>query len=438
MRDLRLIGVHDDGEHLVVMDEGGQEYCLRIDEQLRAAARRDRPRLGQLQIAIDNNVRPREVQSMIRAGATADEVAARTGWDLEKVARFEGPIIAEREYIAGRARGVRMRGVNQAGAHETLTQRAATRFKGRGVDPATVGWDSYRDREGQWTVSAAFAAGGRERTATWWFDLAGMSVVARNDEAKWLSEADAPAGPVPAAVHRPTAVFDVEVEENRAERSTRANTDDLIASMREQSGVKSRRRGGRRRSRAAEAPGAEEPLPLAAEPVEDASPQSEPPQREPAQPDPPQSEPTQPEPPHSEPAHAAEEPPTTAQGTDPEAPSTTESARHIDVPELSAAVEAGDDPGAARPATATEDAAPTDPQRQRGDSSDRAGEDHDVTDDAPDPAADPAEEDRGPESTASTNNEEAAAPATPGKGRARKGRASVPSWDDVMFGTGRD
>ena len=43
MRDLRLIGVHDDGEHLLVTDDSGEEYRLRIDEPLRAAARRDRP-----------------------------------------------------------------------------------------------------------------------------------------------------------------------------------------------------------------------------------------------------------------------------------------------------------------------------------------------------------------------------------------------------------
>ena len=100
-------------------------------------------------------------------------------------------------------------------------------------------------------MSAVFTAGGRERTATWWFDLAGMSVVAKNDEAKWLSEADTPAaGPVPTAVHRPTAVFDVEVEETKAERASRASTDELINSMREHSGAKSRRRGGGRRKRA--------------------------------------------------------------------------------------------------------------------------------------------------------------------------------------------
>nr|WP_257910628.1 septation protein SepH [Janibacter limosus] len=129
MRDLRLIGVHDDGEHLVVTDDAGEEYRLRIDEPLRAAARRDRPRLGQLQIAIDNDVRPREVQAMIRAGASAEEVAARTGWDPDKIARFEGPVIAEREHVATRAQSVRMRGTNRSRLPRDhgATRRDATR-----------------------------------------------------------------------------------------------------------------------------------------------------------------------------------------------------------------------------------------------------------------------------------------------------------------------
>ena len=106
MRDLRLIGVHDDGEHLVVADSDGEEYRIAIDDRLRAAARRDKPRLGQLEIEMDSTVRPREVQAMIRAGATAEEVASRTGWSLEKIARFEGPVLAEREHIVGQALAV--------------------------------------------------------------------------------------------------------------------------------------------------------------------------------------------------------------------------------------------------------------------------------------------------------------------------------------------
>ncbi|WP_435198382.1 septation protein SepH [Janibacter sp. GS2] len=382
MRDLRLIGVHDDGEHLVVTDDAGEEYRLRIDEPLRAAARRDRPRLGQLQIAIDNNVRPREVQAMIRAGATPDEVSARTGWDLDKIARFEGPVIAEREHVAGRAQAVRMRGTNQAGAPETLAQRAATRLTGRGVEPFSVAWDAFRDAEGQWTVTAIFTAGGRERTATWWFDVAGMSVVAKNDEAKWLSEADTPAGPVPATVHRPTAVFDVEVEEKSAERATRANTDDLINSMREHSGAKSRRRGSRRRSRAGDG---------ASTATEDALP-----------------------------LDALEEPPPAARGTHPQ---------DLDEAAEQESVTATDEPETPDAPTGGADSDETDTKDALVEDASDEEEDHDEV---------PEEETTGETDTASADEGAGRGRPSRGKNRARKGRASVPSWDDVMFGTAKE
>ena len=82
-------------------------FRVRVDEPLRAAVRRDRPRLGQLQIEIDGGLRPRDVQALIRAGSSAEEVAERSGWSVEKVRRYEGPILAEREHVAGLARGVR-------------------------------------------------------------------------------------------------------------------------------------------------------------------------------------------------------------------------------------------------------------------------------------------------------------------------------------------
>ena len=38
MRELRLIGVHDDGGHLVLTGDAGDEFRLRIDDRLRAAS----------------------------------------------------------------------------------------------------------------------------------------------------------------------------------------------------------------------------------------------------------------------------------------------------------------------------------------------------------------------------------------------------------------
>ena len=126
MQHLRLVGVHEDGLHLLLADDEGNRYAVPLDEPLRAAARRDRPRLGQLQIEISGGLRPKDVQAMIRAGMTAEEVAERAGWPVEKVHRYEGPILAEREHVAGLARQVRLRPRGGShGAAQTLDARVA-------------------------------------------------------------------------------------------------------------------------------------------------------------------------------------------------------------------------------------------------------------------------------------------------------------------------
>ena len=208
MQDLRLIGVHEDGEHLLLSDADGGRFRVRVDEPLRAAVRHDRPRLGQQQVEADAALRPRDVQALIRAGSSAEEVAERSGWSVEKVRRYEGPIVAEREHVAGLSRGVRVRGRSVAGA-PTLSVRVGERLKGRGVDPAGASWDAWREEGGPWTVVVTFAAGGRQRQASWHFDLADRTVTAVDDEARWLSEEEEPharpdprtrtSAPVPAA-----------------------------------------------------------------------------------------------------------------------------------------------------------------------------------------------------------------------------------------------
>ncbi|HET8616751.1 MAG TPA: septation protein SepH [Actinomycetales bacterium] len=218
MHDLRLVGVHEDGEHLLLSDAEGGRFLLAVDDALRAAVRRDRPHLGQLQIEIEGGLRPRDVQARIRAGATAEEVAALAGWPVEKVRRYEGPVLAEREHVAGLARDVRLR---RRGGAVTLGAEVARRLTARGVDLDQVRWDSWRVDGDPWTVVVTFPAGGRERAARWHFDLSGRSVTPGDDEARWLSE-DQPEGEGPLAGARLTAVplspggastvYDVEVD----------------------------------------------------------------------------------------------------------------------------------------------------------------------------------------------------------------------------------
>src|SRR5512135_32558 len=118
MQDLTLVGVHDDGEHLVLSGPDGQKYRVLVNDPLRAAVRLDRARLGQLQIETEGRLRPRDIQARIRAGQTAEEIAVSAGVPVEMIRRFEGPVLAEREFVVRQAQAVRVR--NRTGGSATL------------------------------------------------------------------------------------------------------------------------------------------------------------------------------------------------------------------------------------------------------------------------------------------------------------------------------
>ncbi len=58
MQELRLVGVNDDGSRVVLVSQEGTRYTTPIDERLEAAARRDRARLGQLEIEMGDGSAP--------------------------------------------------------------------------------------------------------------------------------------------------------------------------------------------------------------------------------------------------------------------------------------------------------------------------------------------------------------------------------------------
>ncbi|WP_029287759.1 septation protein SepH [Cellulomonas sp. HZM] len=193
MEELELVGLHDDGEHLVLGRPDGARFRVRIDEALRAAVRRDRPQLEQLRAENAGSLSPREIQARIRAGATALEVAEASGLAVEHVRRYEGPVLAEREYVAEQARASR---VGRDSGSPALGDLVTDRLASRGVDIASLSWDAARDASGPWNVVARFAVDGTQHEARWVFDVAARSLTADEDEARWLSETELPDEPV--------------------------------------------------------------------------------------------------------------------------------------------------------------------------------------------------------------------------------------------------
>lgn len=187
MGELELVGLHEDGEHLVVVAPDGQRFRLRIDDPLRAAVRRDRPQLEQLRAEQASALSPREIQSRIRAGATAQEVADAAGVPVEAVRRYEGPVLAEREYIAEQARGTR---VGRDSGAPLLGELVTDRLAARGVDVGSLAWDAAREGAGPWVVLARFVVADEPRLARWTYDPVRRAVVADEDEARWLSETE--------------------------------------------------------------------------------------------------------------------------------------------------------------------------------------------------------------------------------------------------------
>ena len=77
MADLRLVGVHDDGEHLLLSGPDGENYLLPLDEALRTAAAKSAIRSSRVAQST-TRMTPREIQSLIRGGATAASVAEQS------------------------------------------------------------------------------------------------------------------------------------------------------------------------------------------------------------------------------------------------------------------------------------------------------------------------------------------------------------------------
>ncbi|WP_235946162.1 septation protein SepH [Metallococcus carri] len=422
MRDLRFVGVSDDGGFVLLGDDEGADFRVPLNPALREALRPVRRSSGHAtQAELPEQVRPRDVQALLRAGSTAEEVAERTGWRVDKVERFEFPIRAERDHVARTAQALPLQ--SRTGGRDTTTtvgERVTDRLTHRGVIAEEVSWDAWRTDAG-WTVLCRFHAGGRDRSASWRFDAVSGALQPLDDESRWLSEDDQSAGPLPSAKAAPSTVYDVEAEggldrpvrvrrsrggsrrptaiphatvtesdpqeEAAAEASTTAKVDqpaesedavDLVSVMRERS--RNRRRGRRTggREAAADAP------PLGSHPRPEELEEAGEPVEEPAQVKPSVDE-------------LGHDPVTGTGDLFADLPGAAGDAEEADLEGVEVAVADADEVGA-------ED----------------QPSDHDDHDDRHDDRQDDDADD------------EVAVPSRPSA--ARKGRPSVPSWDDIMFG----
>ncbi|WP_218025944.1 septation protein SepH, partial [Nocardia miyunensis] len=245
MRELRVIGLTPDSAHIVCIDpESGQKYRLAADEKLRAAARGDLARFGQIEIETEATMRPRDIQARIRAGASVEQVTEESGMPLSRVERFAYPVLLERARaaeLAQKAHPVRKDGP----AVETLIDVVSAAFAERGHNIDIAEWDAWKDEKGYWVAQLQWQAGRSVIAAHWRFqpDAHGGSVTPLDDPANDLVDPDfgralrglatilpEPASEQPAPVEpvTPVAPTPPPLEEPAAVAEREANTEEYF------------------------------------------------------------------------------------------------------------------------------------------------------------------------------------------------------------------
>ena len=209
MTDLRLVAVTPERSHLVLEDSDSRQFRVPVDERLAAALRTpERSRPGQVEIALESQLSPREIQARVRAGHSVDEVAVAAGVSTDRVERYAAPVLAERAHVVEQAQKAPARRAT-AGSAPALAELVDARLAEQKVAADSVTWDAWRGDDDRWTVRLGYLGTGRAREATWTFDPRGRVLAPADDEARWLvdgSGADRVDEDAPAAVRRLAAV----------------------------------------------------------------------------------------------------------------------------------------------------------------------------------------------------------------------------------------
>jgi hypothetical protein len=209
MQELRLVAVSEDGSYAVLAVPGRSgRFSLPIDDRLRTVARGQFSRLAQYEIEVERPLRPKEIQDRIRAGETADEIADAAGVPIERVRRFEGPVLAEREFRAQEAQRVTVRSQGDSGPGPRLADIVGQRLTDAGASAEDARWDSRKRSDGNWQIQLMFTIVGRPQLAEWIFDPRRRHVTPADDQAirlclpetEWPAPRIAAHGPATATV----------------------------------------------------------------------------------------------------------------------------------------------------------------------------------------------------------------------------------------------
>lgn len=182
MIQLTLVGKSPDGKDLLFEDEDGTEYSVEVTDEL-VAQLFETPQLEVKEDETRKPLSPREIQTLLRDGLSANQIASQTGTPLERVRRYERPVLAEINHAILEATQTRV-GVEVDAP--TMGDLVVDRLANMGVDVEALRWSAHRNRRGRWEAVVHYQQDGEPMNARW--ELSPSGLVARNKPAKTLTE----------------------------------------------------------------------------------------------------------------------------------------------------------------------------------------------------------------------------------------------------------
>lgn len=163
------------------MDEDGGEFRVEVDDHIVKNVNAPKPSSGNESESL--GISPRDIQTRIRRGESTQDIANEAGVSVDRIDRYAGPVLAERQYMATKARETFVR---RPHGEIRLEDIVVDQLIARNVDILTIVWDSYRRDDSRWTITVMWASGSGTGGATWIYDPLSHSIVAIDDEARWL------------------------------------------------------------------------------------------------------------------------------------------------------------------------------------------------------------------------------------------------------------
>jgi hypothetical protein len=217
-------------------DADGNEFTVRVSDSLRSAVNQQRL------VAVVSNDQPtisiKEIQRLLRAGQTADQIARENNISIEKIERFAGPILSERIYIIDQAQQIVIR---KEGGRDAVTLLGVviSRLAPRNIDSSELSWDTWRLEDGTWTIELHYPNSSGVGIAQWSFDSVVRTITSMDENARWMM-GDEPAlrqlptpGLVPTETSHPSERRIIDVYSEFRKEVSEEEIEDVVEEIRE-------------------------------------------------------------------------------------------------------------------------------------------------------------------------------------------------------------